>query len=228
MLEELADIVEHAEARCLVIRGDAEGFSAGYDLRGVSGPDFPERARELVAHPHHRAFRALEQSPVPVIAQLTGYVLGGGLELAICCDLRFASADAVFAMPAGRIGLTYSHTGLRRFVETVGLAATKELFLLGRRIDATRAVALGLVTESHPPDALEGEVLRAAGEIAALSPRALAANKRILERLRAEGRVLNPQLESELEALHDACFDSGELAEGIAAFVERRAPRWHS
>jgi acetoacetyl-CoA synthetase len=226
LLDELADAIEGADARCIVIRGGERAFSAGYDLHGLLGPGYPARAQALVAHPHHRVFDALERCDAPVIAELRGAVLGGGLELAICCDLRLGAEDARFGMPAGRLGLTYSHTGLRRFAETVGLAATKELFLLGRRIDAGRALHLNLVTAVHPAADLEAEVLQAAREIAALAPRATAANKRILERLRAAGRALPAELEAELTALHDACFQAGELAEGIAAFHEHREPRF--
>jgi enoyl-CoA hydratase len=111
-------------------------------------------------------------------------------------------------------------------VETIGLAATKELFLLGRRLDATRALALGIVTEVVPAAELEGEVLAAAAEIAAHSPLAQSANKRILERLRTAGRALDPALEAELEALHSACFQTPDLREGITAFNEHRKARW--
>jgi enoyl-CoA hydratase/carnithine racemase len=156
-----------------------------------------------------------------------GAALGGGLELAICCDLRFASDDATVAMPAGHLGLTYSHTGLRRFVETIGIAATKELFLLGRRLDANRARDLGIVNEVHGKDELEREVLRAAEDVAALAPCANATNKRILERLREETRSsVDSRLQSELEALRPACFEQGQLAEGVGAFLHRRDPLW--
>lgn len=226
LLEELADTLAHADARCIVIRGCTQAFSAGYDLKGLLGPDFGRRANALVAHPHHRVFNALERCSAPVIAQLSGAVMGGGLELAICCDLRFAAQEATFAVPAGRLGLTYSHTGLQRFVETIGLAATKELFLLGRSLDAARALQLGIVTAIHPSADLEREVCGAAAQIARHSPRATAANKQILESLRAAGRTLPPTLITELEALREASVTSGDLAEGIAAFQARREPHW--
>jgi acetoacetyl-CoA synthetase len=227
LLAALADVVQRSDARCIVIRGAGDTFCSGYDLHGldVDGPGFAARAQALVANPRHRLFDALERSDATVIAQLNGAAIGGGLELAICCDLRFASDDATFAMPAGALGLTYSHTGLRRFVETIGLAATKQLFLLGRRLEATRAQALGIVTEVVPAAELEGAVLAAAAEIAAHAPLAQSANKRILERLREAGRALDPALEAELEALHSACFQTPEFREGIAAFNEHREPR---
>jgi enoyl-CoA hydratase/carnithine racemase len=227
LLGELADAIQGAGEPAVVIRGAGETFSAGYDLQNLLGPEFSRRASALVAHPHHRLFDALERSPATVIAEMRGAALGGGLELAICCDIRLAADDATVAMPAGRLGLTYSHTGLRRFVETIGLAATKELFLLGRRLDANRARELGIVNEVHSRDELEGEVLRAARAVTALSPCANAGNKRILERLREEQRALvDPRLENELETLRLACFEGGQLAEGVAAFLQGRDPLW--
>jgi acetoacetyl-CoA synthetase len=246
LLAALADAVERSDARCIVIRGIGDVFCSGYDLHGLDGaeldgpeldgpeldgpeldgPGFAARAETLVANPRHRLFDALERSDATVIAQLGGAAIGGGLELAICCDLRFAAEEVTVSMPAGALGLTYSHTGLRRFVETVGLAATKELFLLGRRVDATRALALGIVTEVVCTAELEGAVLAAAAEITGHSPSAQSANKRILERLREAGRALDPAIEAELLALHSACFQTPDLREGITAFNEHREPRW--
>jgi enoyl-CoA hydratase/carnithine racemase len=226
MLTELARRVEQATERAIVIRGAGPLFSAGYDLHDLPGPQFAARAEALIAHPHHRVFDVLEQSPATIIAELRGAALGGALELAICCDLRLAADDLTVGMPAGAIGLTYSHTGVRRFMETIGLAATKELFLLGRRLDATRAHALGIVTAVSSTAALEHDVIDAATQVTALAPHAVAANKRIIEALRAAGRTLDPAVERELQALHRRCFGDGELAEGVDAFVQRREPRW--
>ena len=226
LLDALADAVQDDAARCIVIGGAGDTFSAGYDLQDLLGDGFEQRATALVANPRHRVFDALEQADATVLAELRGPVLGGGLELAICCDLRFASAAATFGMPAGQLGLVYSHTGLRRFVQTLGPAASKELFLLGRRLTASRALALGLVTEVHPEATLADAVLEAAAEIAALAPGAQAGNKRIIERLLGADRALDPELESELERLHADSVSSGELHEGIAAFVARRDPVW--
>ncbi|MFZ0385271.1 MAG: acetoacetate--CoA ligase [Solirubrobacteraceae bacterium] len=228
LLAALADAIEHSDARCIVIRGAGDTFCSGYDLHGldVDRPGFAARAQALVANPRHRLFDALERSDATVIAELGGAAIGGGLELAICCDLRFAADVATVAMPAGTLGLTYSHTGLRRFMETIGLAATKDLFLLGRRLDAARALALGILTEVVPAAALDGEVLQAASTIAGHSPLAQAGNKRLLERLRGASRRLDPAVEAELEQLQRACFAAPDLREGVAAFNEHREPRW--
>jgi enoyl-CoA hydratase/carnithine racemase len=229
LLDELAGRIEATDARCVIVRGAGDVFSSGYDLSGLDGDrhgDWRTRAQSLVANPHHVLFDALERSDATIIAELNGAAIGGGLELAICCDLRFAAATATVAMPAGQLGLTYSHTGLRRFTETIGLAATKELFLLGRRVDADRATRLGIVTEVHSAASLERETLAAAVEIAALCPTAQSSNKRILEGLRGAGRVLPPEVEAELQALRRACFTDEHLGEGISAFAQRREPNW--
>jgi enoyl-CoA hydratase/carnithine racemase len=124
-------------------------------------------------------------------------------------------------MPPGRLGVVYSHTGLRRFVDAIGAARTRELFLTARPVDAAEALAWGLVNEVVE-DAAERS-LALATEIAALSPLSLTGTKRVL---RALIPPLDPALEAELHALRDAAFRSEDFAEGVRAFTEKRSPRW--
>ena len=118
-------------------------FSAGYDIGEIPAEEFEERAERLVAHPFTEAIDALEAFPYPTLAVLPGHTIGGGLELALACDLRVAKEQIKLGMPPAKLGLVYSHTGLRRFIDAIGAARTRELFLLGRYIDAADGARLG-------------------------------------------------------------------------------------
>jgi enoyl-CoA hydratase/carnithine racemase len=179
-----------------------------------------------VAHPFTEALDALDECEVPVVAALSGHAIGGGLEVALACDLRIAADGIRLGMPPAKLGLVYSHTGLRRFLDVVGEARTRELFLLGRNIDAQRAEAWGLVNHVVPERDLQAEALAWAGELAAGAPLSVRGNKRVIrELLRAEG-ALDPAVEQELIALRRACFASEDFAEGVRAFAEKRPARW--
>ena len=118
-------------------------FSAGYDIGEIPDEEFEERAERLVAHPFTQAIDALEAFPYPTLAALPGHTIGGGLELALACDLRVAQAEIKLGMPPAKLGLVYSHTGLRRFIDAIGAARTRELFLLGSYIDAADGAVVG-------------------------------------------------------------------------------------
>src|SRR5690349_25053782 len=111
-------------------------FSSGYDLGDLEGEVFAEEAERLVAHPFAAALEALDACPVPTLAALPGHTIGGGLELALACDLRIAADGIRLGMPPAKLGLVYSHTGLRRFIDAIGVARPRELVLAGRDIDA--------------------------------------------------------------------------------------------
>jgi enoyl-CoA hydratase/carnithine racemase len=201
-------------------------FSSGYDLGGIAEEVFAEEAERLVAHPFASALEALDACDVPIVAALPGHTIGGGLELALACDLRIAADGIRLGMPPAKLGLVYSYTGLRRFVDAVGEPRTRELFLLGRTIDARTALSWGLVNELALSVDLEEASLAMAGELAANAPLSVRGNKRVLrELLRARG-VLDPVTEQELIALRQACFTSEDFREGVRAFAEKRPARW--
>jgi len=227
LLDALAEACGRLEARCLLITGQGAMFSAGYDIGDFQDPErFADEAERLVAHPFHDAIEALERYPFPVVAALNGHAIGGGLELAVTADLRVAARGIKVRMPPAKLGLIYSHTGLRRFVETCGLAATNELFHLGRSIDTDRALATGLVNQVVEPEELAEAGVSLAGEIAANAPLSLSGNKRILRALREHPGRLPDDLERELVELRESCFRSEDFREGVAAFGEKRAPEW--
>jgi enoyl-CoA hydratase/carnithine racemase len=224
LLDALAGHARTLDARCLVIRGSGSVFSAGYDIGNLEGQSFEESAERLVAHPFHDALEALEAYEYPVVGEINGHAIGGGLELALTCDIRVAARTARFGMPPAKLGLIYSHTGLRKFIDVCGPANTAELFHVGEPVDADRALTMGLVNEAVEPDRLEGRVLELAAQIAANAPLSLAGNKRIIRTLRSQ--PLPADVEKELIELRESCFRSEDFREGVRAFAEKRKPRW--
>jgi enoyl-CoA hydratase/carnithine racemase len=215
-----------AQARCVVVTGAHGMFSAGYDIGEIPDDEFEQRAERLVAHPFTEAIDALEAFPLPTLAALPGHTIGGGLELALACDLRVAGAGIRLGMPPAKLGLVYSHTGLRRFLDAIGAARTRELFLLGRYIDADTALAWGLVNRVAPAQQLESVALELAGELASNAPLAQAGNKRVISSLLSAGGELPEPVAQELIELRRASFASRDMREGVRAFAEKRPPRW--
>jgi enoyl-CoA hydratase/carnithine racemase len=213
------------EVRCVVLTGKEKAFSAGYDIAAISADNFQDEAEALVAHPFTRALDAVASHPWPVLAAINGHALGGGLELALCCDLRIAAAGAKLGMPPAKLGLIYGHTGLRRFIETIGVPRTKELFLTGRNFEAERAESIGLVHEVAADGEFETAALDLAAEIASNAPISMRGNKLAIDTL-AANPVLSPEQEKELIELRESCFASEDFREGIAAFAEKRKPDW--
>jgi len=213
------------KTRCVVLTGEGRAFSAGYDIAGIPAQSFERDAEALVAHPFHAALEAVARHPWPVVAAINGPALGGGLELALCADLRVCAAGAKLGMPPAKLGLVYGHTGLRRFIDTIGVPRTKELFLTGRNLDAERAEAIGLVHWVLPDEDLEEGALELALGIAGNAPLSMQGNKHAIEVLRANAELRSEQ-ERELIELRRSCFASEDLREGIAAFAEKRPPRW--
>jgi enoyl-CoA hydratase/carnithine racemase len=214
------------EARCVVVTGSHGMFSAGYEIGEITNGAFQEEAERLVAHPFTEAIEALEAFPHPTLAALPGHTIGGGLELALTCDMRVAASGSRLGMPPAKLGLVYSHTGLRRFIDTIGVARTRELFLLGSYIEADTALDWGLVNRIVPSAELESVTLGLASEMASNAPLSQIGNKRVIAALlRAEG-TLPRDVAEELIALRRASFESRDLREGMNAFAEKRAPRW--
>jgi enoyl-CoA hydratase/carnithine racemase len=226
ILDALAQTVGGLDARCLILTGTGGMFSAGYDIGDIPDDVFAAEAERLGAHPFAAAIDALEAYPYPTVAALSGHAIGGGLELALSCDLRVAAGGIQLGMPPAKLGLVYSHTGLRKFVDAIGAPRTRELFLVGRNVDARAALRWGLVNQVAEPGALEQISIELAEEIAAHAPLSLRGNKRVIRALLdAEGDV-DPDTVRELIALRQACFASEDFREGVRAFAEKRPPRW--
>ena len=227
ILDAIAAVLDDIGAARAVLLTGAEGmFSSGYDIGDIPEDVFAEEAERLVAHPFTAAVEALEDCAIPTVAALPGHTIGGGLELALACDLRVAADGILLGMPPAKLGLVYSHTGLRRFLEAIGAPRTRELFLTARNVDARTALDWGLVNQVVGASDLEGAALDLAEDLAANAPLSLRGNKRaIRELLAADGR-LDPEVERELIELREASFQSEDLREGVRAFGQKRPARW--
>jgi len=222
ILEALAQELPNIDAACLILTGTGPVFSAGYDIGDIPEEVFATEAEKLIAHPFAAAMTGLDRCEIPIIAAINGHAIGGGLEVALGCDLRISDPRAMFGMPPAKLGLVYSHTGLRRFIDAVGVPRTRELFLLGRRITAERALDWGLVNEVTAEGGVAEAAVEMAKEIAGNAPLSIKGNKRILRELATAAAELDPKVEQELIELRRACFSSADFREGVAAFAERR------
>ena len=198
-------------------------FCVGADLkerRGVSNDDLLRQRR-----PFQEAFGALRAVPVPMIAAVEGFALGGGCELALCCDLIIASATATFGLPEVGLGLIPGEGGTQLLPRRIGLNKAADLVLTGRRVDAEEAQQLGLADRLVPEGAARSSALELAQQIAAKSPVSLRAAKRALRQ--GIDVDLLTGLEIEDKAWQEAAFSADRL-EGVEAFNLRRTPHWPS
>jgi enoyl-CoA hydratase/carnithine racemase len=221
----MPDLDRGIDVRCVVITGAGKAFSAGYDIAAIPSESFERDAEALVAHPFQAALDAVAAHPWPVVAAINGHALGGGLELTLTCDLRISARGAKLGMPPAKLGLIYGHTGLRRFIDAIGVPRTKELFLTGRNLGAERAEEIGLVHGVVDDADIERASLELAAEVAANAPLSAKGNKHAIDTLNSYPRLTEAQ-ERELIELRESCFASEDLREGIAAFAEKRKPDW--
>lgn len=213
-----------AAARAVLLTGSGDRvFSAGVALEPGEPPQQVDQLRRREAA-LATAAAAIEASPRPVIAVLNGAAMGGALELAAACDWRIASSGAHFAMPPARLGVVYLPEGLRRFVRLVGPAATTEMFLTAKRVDAAEALRIGLVSEVAEPEVLWGRALEVAQAVASLAPLAVAGTRALVRLIASEA---SPGAVAEAAAeWRERAYASGDLVEGLTAFAERRSPRF--
>ncbi len=227
ILDGFTSTLTEIDARCVIITGEGTTFSAGYDIGDLRGNDeFADEADRLVANPFTAALEAVEAYAYPTLAALNGHAIGGGLELALACDLRLAAATIALGMPPAKLGLVYSHTGIRKFIDTIGAPRTRELFLVGRRIDARTAREWGLVNAIAEEGRIADEALALAKEIAGNAPLAQRGNKHVINSVVSARGAIDPAIERELIELRRACFASEDFREGVRAFTEKRPPEW--
>jgi enoyl-CoA hydratase len=215
-------ISQDPKIRAVVLTGDGQYFSAGADLKEMATLDLAN-APEVVRK-GHALFRRISTLRPPVIAAINGLALGGGLELALACDLRIAGESAKLGAPEVNYGLMPAYGGTQRLPRLVGAAKAKELIFTGAMISAAESLRIGLVNKVVP----SGQELRAARDlahtIAQRAPRAVQAAKKAI----ADGLELplDRGIEGETKLFESEVLSSQDLGEGIAAFVERRPPKF--
>jgi len=219
-----ADAAHDPAVRVLVLQGAGDkAFVSGADISEFGQVrDNPEQTR-IYAEAVRAAQQALSACDKPVIAHIQGVCMGGGMGLALACDLRYCADDARFRMPAARLGLGYDLDGVQRMKDVLGAARTADLFFTARIFDGREAARIGLAHQSFAADALRGEVRRVAGEIALNAPLTLKAAKLSLRHLLGDPAVRDAGV---VNAAVQACFDSSDYREGRAAFAEKRPPRF--
>ncbi len=221
----LGELASDDQTRCLILTGAGKTFSAGYDISGIPADNFETDAEALVAHPFTAALESIAEHRWPTIAAINGHALGGGLELALTCDLRVCSTEARLGMPPAKLGLVYGHTGIQRFVDAIGIPATKELFLTGRTVDAEWAERTGLINYLAPDGGVADLATEVAAEIAGNAPLSVKGNKQAIDTLNSWSRLTPAQVEDLIE-LRKASFASEDMREGVTAFAEKRKPEW--
>ena len=208
--------------RVIVVRGAGEkSFVSGADISKFDDERAEQDAVKRYEAATEGAYSSLRASPKPTIAMIQGYCLGGGANLAICCDLRICSENAKFAIPAARLGLGYGYARVRRLLDVVSPAFAKEIFFTARQFTAEEARIMGLVNRVVPHAELETYVSGYARQIADNAPLTVTSIKRIV------GEALKDPAERDLELcdrLVRECFESEDYAEGRRAFAEKRKP----
>ncbi len=210
------------EVRVMVVSGaGGKAFVAGADVSRYEEERMGDGAQEHYARTGERALRLLYDTPKATIAAIDGYCIGGGISVAVSCDLRLATPPSTFAQPAMRYGIGYRYKSLRRVSDLLGPAATKELLIGGKTFDAATACAKGLVGEVLPQEGFAAAIDQMAQKIAAGAPLTLKQVKHAI------AQIVRDPADRELdeaEALFLACYASQDYREGIRAFAEKRKP----
>ena len=210
-----------AGARVLVLTGAGKAFVAGADIAAMRTMD--AAAAEAFGRRGNELFRRLELLPIPVIAAVNGFALGGGCELAMACDFIYASERAKFGQPEVNLGLIAGFGGTQRLPRLVGYGPAMELLLTGRMIDAAEALRIGLVNRLCAPDALLDEVYATARELLTKGPVAVRETKRLVQQTREAS--LGSGLAQEI-ATFGQIFETSDRVEGLSAFLDKRAARF--
>jgi len=225
LLKTLEDLAADDKVRALVIRGSGDkAFCSGFDIRSLptkSSENAKDKLKTL--NPVEALFAAVVNFPWPVIAMINGVAFGAGCELAICCDIRIGVAEARMGMPPAKLGIVYPWKGLQRFIQTVGLKTTREMFFTGRTYQGQRLNKLGLLDYLVSADELESFTGQMAEEIAANAPLAIRGTKRVLNLL-LQSDALDASSIAEAESISETAFFSEDLKEGQLAFIEKRKP----
>jgi enoyl-CoA hydratase/carnithine racemase len=219
----LLDQAERDDAiRMVVFSGQGpKAFASGADISQFEDMRAAREAVKKYEHMAENALMGLYRFSKPVVAAIQGYCIGGGLNMAISCDIRIASSDSVFSIPATRLGLGYRFSALKNLVDLVGPGAAQDIFFTGRRLDAEEARSIGLVNRVAPRGEFDMLLAEYVNAITTGAPLTIKAGKRIIR------EVLKPDRDIDMELCRQLigdCFESEDYAEGRRAFMEKRKP----
>lgn len=228
MWRSVPGLIEKAETdpavRVVVLTGAGDkAFCAGADISQFGEKRTGEEAVKAYEAAVTAGMGAVSNAAKPVVARIKGYAFGGGLALALCCDLRIASSDSRFRIPAARLGLGYAFSNVEALVHRIGLGPASDLLLSARIVDGIEAERLGLVNKMWPVEDFAGKADEYIGAIAVNAPLTLRALKRALSET---AKPKNERDRETVDALVAACFTSADYKEGQAAFKEKRTPNF--
>ena len=219
-LKEAVESIDQNLVRCIIVTGaGSKAFVAGADIGEMQHMSKEEGKQFSLLG--NSVFSALEKLPVPVIAAVNGFALGGGSELALACDIRIASENAVFGQPEVALGIPAGFGATQRLPRLVGEGRAKQLLFTAARIKAAQALEIGLVCQVCPQEELMDKAMAMANEIAANGPIAVRATKQAINK----GRAMDMDAALALEADYfSGCFESWDQREGMSAMLEKRKP----
>ncbi len=229
MWQELATQVralgEDRSVRVLVLRGEGDkAFVSGADISEFDKTRSAETGSELYDFAVEDAQAALAEAPFPVVALIHGICMGGGLGLALACDLRYCATTTKFRMPAARLGLGYAFNGIRQMVAALGGARVADLFFTARTFDGAEGERIGLVHSVFPPDALDAEVAALVTAIAGKAPLTQQLIKAAIRWSQFPSTMQDDA--AAMAVMRQRCVQSADYAEGRKAFAEKRPPRF--
>jgi enoyl-CoA hydratase len=218
----LAQFAADASLRVLVVSGaGGKAFVSGADISKFESERATMDAVKVYNTASAGACDQLYNFPKPTIAKIQGYCVGGGMNVAVCCDLRLCSADATFAIPAAKLGLGYGFIGVNRLAEIIGISRAMELFYTARQVPAAEALQMGLVNRVVPAGEIDAAVAETTAAIAGNAPLTIATIKAVAREI---GKPPAERDLATLERMVDACFASNDYIEGRRAFMEKRKP----
>ncbi len=222
--EILGEFLADDAVRVVLVRGaGGKAFVSGADISKFDDERAEQAAVARYDEATEAAYTALRDSAKPTIAMIEGYCIGGGLNLAICCDLRFCNEAARFAVPAAKLGLGYGYSRVRRLMEVIPAPFVREVFLTARQFSAQEAADMGLVNRVLPGAELEEHVMGIARQVAGNAPLTIAALRNAVRTVLADPADRDLARDA---AMVRACFESADYGEGRLAFREKRAPRF--
>ncbi len=225
MWEAVPPLLEKAErddnVRMVVLSGEGEkAFISGADISQFEDMRAAKEAVKRYETMAEAALQGIHDFAKPTVACIRGYCIGGGVNVAISCDIRIASSNSVFSVPATRLGLGYRYSAMKNLTDLVGPGFAKDIFFTARRLDAAEALRIGLINRVAEPDKLEALLAEYTGAITTGAPLTIKAGKRII---RDVLKSSEPDMEMARQLILD-CFESEDYAEGRKAFMEKRKP----